>query len=171
MVTIELPEAYPFTKPVMRFVTKVWHPNVSSADGSMCLFRHDWSEVMTLSTMIMCAQLLLAEPEPEDAHDVDVAEQFVRDYDAFCATAQAWTQRHGRSLQPNNGFYVEIPRPEGWSEGHAGGSSYTVTSRQSDKNKRSLQRVQAIVDGQSHSMCEGEYLEIMTELQKLYDAM
>ena len=54
--------------------------------------------------MMLRAQFLLEEPEPEDAHDMDVAEQFIRDYGAFCATAQAWTKHHGRSLQPNDFF-------------------------------------------------------------------
>lgn len=29
-VSIKIPEDYPFKPPIMKFVTKIWHPNVSS---------------------------------------------------------------------------------------------------------------------------------------------
>jgi ubiquitin-conjugating enzyme (huntingtin interacting protein 2) len=32
-VDIIVPENYPFVPPKMKFVTKLWHPNVSSASG------------------------------------------------------------------------------------------------------------------------------------------
>ena len=34
-VDIQLTDAYPFEPPKMRFMTKVWHPNVSSANGAI----------------------------------------------------------------------------------------------------------------------------------------
>ena len=37
VVDIQLTNAYPFEPPKMRFITKVWHPNVSSANGAICL--------------------------------------------------------------------------------------------------------------------------------------
>jgi ubiquitin-protein ligase len=36
-VEIELASQYPFVPPKMRFTTKVWHPNVSSQSGAICL--------------------------------------------------------------------------------------------------------------------------------------
>ena len=36
-VDIQLTNSYPFEAPKMRFITKVWHPNVSSANGAICL--------------------------------------------------------------------------------------------------------------------------------------
>ena len=37
VVNIDIPEAYPFEPPKMKFDTKVWHPNVSSQTGAICL--------------------------------------------------------------------------------------------------------------------------------------
>lgn len=36
-VDIILPKQYPFEPPKMKFTTKVWHPNVSSQTGAICL--------------------------------------------------------------------------------------------------------------------------------------
>ncbi len=38
-VDIEIPKQYPFEPPKMKFITKVWHPNVSSQTGAICLVR------------------------------------------------------------------------------------------------------------------------------------
>ncbi len=34
-INIEIPNEYPFRPPVMKFATKIWHPNVSSASVSL----------------------------------------------------------------------------------------------------------------------------------------
>lgn len=36
-VDIRIPNQYPFEPPKMKFITKVWHPNVSSQTGAICL--------------------------------------------------------------------------------------------------------------------------------------
>ena len=38
-VDIVIPPQYPFEPPKMKFTTKVWHPNVSSQTGAICLVR------------------------------------------------------------------------------------------------------------------------------------
>ena len=36
-VDILIDTEYPFAPPKMRFITKIWHPNVSSQTGAICL--------------------------------------------------------------------------------------------------------------------------------------
>lgn len=36
-VDIQLDSQYPFAPPKMKFITRVWHPNVSSQTGAICL--------------------------------------------------------------------------------------------------------------------------------------
>ena len=43
-LSIEIPEGYPFKPPKMRFMTRVWHPNISSVTGAICLdiLKDEW---------------------------------------------------------------------------------------------------------------------------------
>lgn len=36
-IDIQIPADYPFAPPKMRFITKIWHPNISSQTGAICL--------------------------------------------------------------------------------------------------------------------------------------
>merc|ERR1711879_769710 len=80
-VDIELEDSYPFTPPKMRFSTKVWHPNVSSANGAICLdiLKNKWSPALTLKTALLSLQALLASPEPDDPQDGVVAKQYINE--------------------------------------------------------------------------------------------
>lgn len=44
VVQITVPSTYPFEPPKMKFETRVWHPNVSSQTGAICLstLKDDW---------------------------------------------------------------------------------------------------------------------------------
>jgi ubiquitin-conjugating enzyme (huntingtin interacting protein 2) len=36
-VDIKIPKQYPFEPPKMKYITKIWHPNISSQTGAICL--------------------------------------------------------------------------------------------------------------------------------------
>ncbi|CAM6088889.1 unnamed protein product [Calypogeia fissa] len=93
-VDIHLPSAYPFEPPKMQFITKVWHPNVSSQNGAICLdiLKDQWSPALTLKTALLSLQALLSTPEPDDPQDAVVAQQYLRDYSLFQGTARYWTE-------------------------------------------------------------------------------
>jgi len=93
-VDIQLPSAYPFEPPKMQFITKVWHPNVSSQNGAICLdiLKDQWSPALTLKTALLSLQALLSMPAPDDPQDAVVAQQYLRDYQTFLGTARYWTE-------------------------------------------------------------------------------
>ena len=116
---IKIPDTYPFNPPKVifyvvvkwfyfpsfqvRFITKIWHPNVSSVTGAICLdiLKDQWAAAMTLRTVLLSVQVgrdqtltqfvlyicesliliydvyqaLLAAPEPDDPQDAVVARQ------------------------------------------------------------------------------------------------
>ena len=82
----------------MRFDTKVWHPNISSANGAICLdiLKNEWSPALTLRTALLSLQALLSCPVPEDPQDAQVAAQYKKDFKAFEKTAAYWTDIYAK---------------------------------------------------------------------------
>ena len=74
---ITVPDTYPFNPPKIKFMTKIWHPNISSVTGAICLdiLKDQWAAAMTLRTVLLSIQALLASPEPDDPQDAVVANQ------------------------------------------------------------------------------------------------
>ncbi|KAM7480190.1 hypothetical protein LguiA_028403 [Lonicera macranthoides] len=98
-IDIVLPDGYPFEPPRMQFATKVWHPNISSQSGAICLdiLKDQWSPALTLKTALLSIQALLSAPEPDDPQDAVVAQQYLRDYQTFAGTARYWTETFAKA--------------------------------------------------------------------------
>ena len=82
----------------MRFDTKVWHPNVSSQNGAICLdiLKNEWSPALTLRTALLSLQALLSCPNPDDPQDAQVAGQYKSDRKAWETTAKYWTSTYAK---------------------------------------------------------------------------
>ncbi|KAF9235644.1 ubiquitin-conjugating enzyme/RWD-like protein [Melanogaster broomeanus] len=95
-VDIVIPESYPFQPVKMKFLTRVYHPNVSSASGAICLdiLKDAWSPVLTLKSTLISLQSLLCSPEPNDPQDAEVAKHYTTSKRSFDETARYWTQAY-----------------------------------------------------------------------------
>ncbi|KAJ5933832.1 hypothetical protein N7454_006161 [Penicillium verhagenii] len=91
-IDIKIPTDYPFRPPVMKFETKVWHPNVSSQTGAICLdtLSSAWSPVLTIKSALLSLQSLLSTPEPKDPQDAEVANMMMRTPKEFDRVARQW---------------------------------------------------------------------------------
>uniref|UniRef100_U5EZB4 E2 ubiquitin-conjugating enzyme n=1 Tax=Corethrella appendiculata TaxID=1370023 RepID=U5EZB4_9DIPT len=93
LLEIKVPETYPFNPPKVKFLTKIWHPNISSVTGAICLdiLKDNWAAAMTLRTVLLSLQALLAAAEPDDPQDAVVANQYKDNHEMFLLTAKHWT--------------------------------------------------------------------------------
>mmetsp|Transcript_1379 Transcript_1379/g.1774 ORF Transcript_1379/g.1774 Transcript_1379/m.1774 type:complete len:205 (+) Transcript_1379:141-755(+) len=101
-VDIQIPSSYPFEPPKMKFMNKIWHPNISSQTGAICLdiLKDQWSPALTLKTALVSLQALLSAPEPHDPQDAQVAQQYLNDRKKFEETARYWTKTYASDKDP-----------------------------------------------------------------------
>lgn len=93
-VDIKIPDEYPFKPPIMKFDTRVYHPNISSQTGAICLdiLKDAWTPILTLKSSLISLQSLLQSPEPTDPQDAQVAKLYLTDPKKFAETAANWTK-------------------------------------------------------------------------------
>jgi len=115
-VDIVIPTTYPFQPVKMKFITKVYHPNISSASGAICLdiLKDAWSPVLTLKSTLISLQSLLCSPEPNDPQDAEVAKHFTASKGSFDETARYWTQIYagGPGTRGKNASKAQVVRDE-----------------------------------------------------------
>ncbi|CUM64512.1 uncharacterized protein PRCAT00002117001 [Priceomyces carsonii] len=93
-IDITIPNEYPFKPPQMKFATKIYHPNISSVTGAICLdiLKDAWTPILTLKNSLISLQSLLQSPEPNDPQDAEVAKHYLSNKKGFEETAAHWTK-------------------------------------------------------------------------------
>ncbi|XP_027953570.1 ubiquitin-conjugating enzyme E2 N-like [Eumetopias jubatus] len=88
-----LPEEYPMATPKVRFMTKIYHPNVDKL-GRICLdiLKDKWSPALQIRTVLLSIQALLSARNPADPLAKDAAEQWKTNEAQAIETATAWTR-------------------------------------------------------------------------------
>uniref|UniRef100_A0A8C5K6Y6 Ubiquitin-conjugating enzyme E2B n=1 Tax=Jaculus jaculus TaxID=51337 RepID=A0A8C5K6Y6_JACJA len=76
-LVIEFSEEYPNKPPTVRFLSKMFHPNVY-ADGSICLdiLQNRWSPTYDVSSILTSIQSLLDEPNPNSPANSQAAQLY-----------------------------------------------------------------------------------------------
>merc|ERR1712118_170156 len=90
-----LPEEYPMAAPKVRFLTKIYHPNIDKL-GRICLdiLKDKWSPALQIRTVMLSIQALMSAPNPDDPLANDVADHWKSDESGALVVAKQWTQEH-----------------------------------------------------------------------------
>lgn len=83
---VAVTEGYPEQKPVVRWKTPIFHPNIMHPDdgGYVCTALLDqWNFRSTLATFLQAVEVLLASPNPDAPYDTD-----------SCTRAAMWFRKH-----------------------------------------------------------------------------
>ncbi|EWC74387.1 hypothetical protein C923_04935 [Plasmodium falciparum UGT5.1] len=90
ILDITIPNDYPYNPPKIKFNTKIWHPNISSQTGAICLdvLKNEWSPALTIRTALLSIQALLSDPQPDDPQDAEVAKMYKENYSLYLKTAR-----------------------------------------------------------------------------------
>ena len=73
-LSLRFPPEYPFKAPLVKFETPCFHPNVDG-HGNICLdiLKEKWSAALSVRTVLLSIQALLAEPNNESPLNVAAA--------------------------------------------------------------------------------------------------
>ena len=79
-MSIQVPTDYPFKPPKVKFITKVYHCNVSTK-GEICLelLKDKWSPAVTIGKVLAYVRQLMLEPNPDDPLEADISELYKKD--------------------------------------------------------------------------------------------
>ncbi|KXJ10558.1 ubiquitin-conjugating enzyme E2 N [Exaiptasia diaphana] len=93
-----LPEDYPMAPPKVRFMTKIYHPNIDKL-GRICLdiLKDKWSPALQIRTVLLSIQALLSAPNPDDPLANDVAEKWKTNEIQAIETARLWTRKYAQT--------------------------------------------------------------------------
>jgi len=93
-----LPEEYPMAAPKVRFLTKIYHPNIDKL-GRICLdiLKDKWSPALQIRTVLLSIQALLSAPNPDDPLAEDVAKHWKEDETQAVAVAKEWTRNFAQA--------------------------------------------------------------------------
>lgn len=98
-LTVSIPERYPFEPPLVKFITPVYHPNIDNG-GRICMDllkmppKGTWLPTITLETLLVSLQSLLANPNPDDPLMMDIAYEYKYNMDTFIQNAKQQTEKY-----------------------------------------------------------------------------
>lgn len=168
-VDIRITAEYPFKPPEMRFVTRIWHPNVSSQTGAICLdtLGQQWSPVLTLKSALISLQSLLSSPEPKDPQDAEVASMLISRPEEFAHVAREWAIRYANAPKPSAGS----GRTGAGSSGGLDEAALKARNKADEKErkKKEEQRQREAYHGYNRAMVD-RFLEMGFPVERVVDA-
>jgi ubiquitin-protein ligase len=98
IVNVDFSDNYPFKPPKIKFVTKIYHPNVKTDTGEICMqaIESKWVPTLNATFIVQAILTLLRTPTAENALEVDIATKYQNNYNQWQAQAVEWTAQYAK---------------------------------------------------------------------------
>jgi ubiquitin-conjugating enzyme E2 T len=105
---VTIPDDYPNVPPTVKFLTKIYHPNIDSS-GRICLDslkphpHGTWKPSLNLAIVLTHIRLLMTEPNKDDPLDTQIAEELERQPQVYHQKAKKMTAEFAQLKCRDNG--------------------------------------------------------------------
>ncbi len=110
-----IPEAYPYAPPKVRFITRIFHVNISQ-NGDICLdiLKHKWTPALSIEGVLVSIQSLLSDANSADPLNHDAAELYRNNAEGYNSMASDYTRRYASGndyseIEPLSPLFIPDP--------------------------------------------------------------
>ena len=93
---IKFPSDYPLKPPKIRFMTRIYHPNICPSCWDLCcgidILKDQWSPALNISKIMLCISSLLTDPILDNPIFPEAAMIYKSDRAKFEKIAKEWTK-------------------------------------------------------------------------------